>query len=106
MQHVLLPAIKGTGTHVITMDNLDGHSSAVHFIKAAGHYIGKRQHRSGMGFQLFGSLSSSPSITCPQDLHEAAFDCVTCTPQDVAGCIAKAHFCVVDHIFEPYMGQQ
>ena len=66
----------------------------------------KRQHRSGMGFQLFGSLSSSPSITCPQDLHEAAFDCVTCTPQDVAGCIAKAHFCVVGHIFEPYMGQQ
>ena len=39
VQHLLLPAIEGTGTRVITMDNLDGHSPAVKFVKAAGHYV-------------------------------------------------------------------
>ena len=39
VQHLLLPVIQGTCTRVITMDNLDGHSAAVKFIKAAGHYV-------------------------------------------------------------------
>ena len=38
------------------------------------------------------------------DAMKAAFDCVT--PQDVAGYIAKAHFCVEGYTFEPYMDQQ
>ena len=111
VQHLLLPAIQGTGIRVITMDNLDGHSPAVQFIKAAGHYVVFRPiHSPDFGgvewvFNFLDCfLHAHQSNVCNTNLREAmeaAFDCVT--PQDVAGYMAKAHFCVEGHTFEPYM---
>ena len=111
VQHLLLPAIQGTGIRVITMDNLDGHSPAVQFIKAAGHYVVFCPiHSPDFGgvewvFNFLDCfLHAHQSNVCNTNLREAmeaAFDCVT--PQDVAGHMAKAHFCVEGHTFEPYM---
>ena len=114
VQHLLLPAIEGTGTRVIAMDNLDGHSPAVKFVKAAGHYVVIHPiHSPDFGgvqwvFNFLDSfLQAHQSNLCNTNLREAmeaGFDCVT--PQDVAGSMAKAHLCVEGHTFEPYMGQQ
>ena len=85
VQHVLLPAIQGTGTRVITMDNLDGHSPAVQFIKAAGHYVVFRPiHSPDFGevewvfnfLDLF--LQAHQPLVCNTNLCEAleaALDC-------------------------------
>ena len=112
---VLLPAIQGTGSRVILMDNLTSHNKlAIDAILAAGHKVVLRPVHSpefgpvewvfGYVDKLLEAHDSSIYNANFSKALAAAFDSVT--PQDVKGYFACAHFAVPGHHFIPYMGQQ
>jgi transposase len=112
---VLLPAIQGTGSRVILMDNLTSHNKpAIDAIQAAGHKVVLRPVHSpefgpvewvfGYVDKFLAAHDSSIYNANFSNALAAAFDSVT--PQHVKGYFSCAHFAVAGLPFVPYMGQQ
>jgi len=112
----LLPAIRGTGKRVITMDNLSGHNAHVihHTAGLEGHLVIFRPiHSPDFGpvewcFNYIDKFLQSHDNQITDVLLRPALRAAvsTITANDIKGYMAHAHFAVQGHLFRPYSGEQ